>query len=97
MLDLEFELCWQIGFEHPDELEKRLTMPQLCGWIAWMKRRPRGMRHTEAIVALQTAHLRAAWIEGEEDATKFLPQWHDDAPATDADDEFMKFGGRYRV
>ena len=55
------------------------------------------MRHLESITALQTAHIRAAWIEGEEDATKFLPQWHDDGPATEADEEFLKFGGRYRV
>lgn len=55
------------------------------------------MRHTEAVMALQTAHLRAVWVEGDEDATQFLPQWHDDAPPTAADEEFLKFGGQYRT
>ena len=71
-------------------------MPQLCGWIAWMQRRPRGMRHKASELAIHTAHLRAAWVEGEEDATKFLPNWHDAGPATAEDEAFLRFGAAYR-
>lgn len=54
------------------------------------------MRHTESVLAIQTAHLRAAWVEGEEDATKFLPNWHDAGPATAEDEAFLRFGAAYR-
>lgn len=60
---------------HPDELSKRLTKRQLAGWIAWLRKEPRGDRRADVRSAVQTAYLRQPHIEGEEDPLIFLPNF----------------------
>ena len=100
MLDVLFELSWQLGFAHPDKLSEELTMPQLCGWIAWMNRRPRGERLLPTLFALQTAHIRGIWTTEPEDATNFLPHWKDSrhyGPMSEAEQDLMQFGEGSRM
>lgn len=56
-----------------------------------------GDRHLESVLALQTAHLRSAWVEGEEDGSRFLPKWSESSgPANAVEMELMQFGSAYR-
>jgi len=96
-----FELCWQLGVEHPDLLADRLTRPQLAGWIAWMQARPRGDRRRDVLMALQTAHLRGVWVEDEQHPNTFLPPWQQvqraAEPRNEAEQLLHGFGASQRM
>jgi len=78
-----------------------LTRPQLAGWQAWLVRRPRGDRHTEVVLANQTAHLFSAWVDGEHDPSRFLVQWKEaekaEGPQSEADQLFDNIGMSQRM
>jgi hypothetical protein len=59
----------------------------MAGWIAWLQRRPRGDRRLDVLLALQTFHLRRAWLEHEQDPQDFMPQWPEVARATEPENE----------
>jgi hypothetical protein len=67
---------------HPDVLRKKLSYLQICGWIAWMCREPRGARRLDVLSALAVANLRAVWIENDAPPETFLPKFADARAAT---------------
>ena len=72
-----------------------MTYAQLAGWIAWLSREPRGDRRQDLRMALQTAHIRSAWVENDSPVESFLPNFQDarraifDPGTTDAIDTFF--------
>lgn len=82
-----FELCWQLGFAHPDELAHRLNYRQLAGWIAWLRKEPRGDRRADVRAAVQTAYLRQIHSGEQEDPTTFLPQFSETTTIEDPEVE----------
>ncbi|MCA9063422.1 MAG: hypothetical protein KDA96_10195 [Planctomycetaceae bacterium] len=80
-------------------LADELSLPDICDWIAWLSRRPRGERRLDALMAIQTAHLRAAWVESEQDPRDFLPQWSTNAtePTNEAEELLLGFGMAERM
>ena len=80
---LLYELCWQLGFAHPDMLSSRLTLRQIAGWIAWLRREPRGDRRADVRSAVQTAYLRQPYFEGREDPETFLVRFRDNTVIAD--------------
>lgn len=84
-----FELCLSLGGSrcvHPDELLKHLTPEQLRDWMAFHSINPIGDRRADIRTAVQTRHLRAAWVDEDEPASTFLPQFdaEPDEPETEA-------------
>lgn len=61
---------------HPDFLLDVLTQRQLNEWLAFHQLSPIGERRADVRSAIQTAHLRRAWVEGEDDSPDtFLPNF----------------------
>lgn len=66
------ELCWQLGYSHPKQLQKELNLADLADWIAWFRKEPRGYRRDDTRSALQTAYIRQALHGEKEDPETFL-------------------------
>lgn len=75
-----------MGFPHPDYLKSKLTKKQLNGWLAFNSLSPIGERRADTRFAILTAHLRNAWVEGEENPLDFRPKFpiyqNDEQPET---------------
>jgi hypothetical protein len=73
----------------------------MAGWIAWLQRRPRGERRADVLMALQTAHLLSAWVEGEHHPQQYLPPWKDVQetcqPQNEAEALLSEFGMTQRL
>lgn len=90
-------MCWQIGGPdcvHPDYLKEKLSLRQIAGWIAWLRKEPRGDRRADARTAHQTAAFREVFIEGSEDPNNFLLRFRDTTKIADPEidqmvDEFL--------
>lgn len=83
-----YELCsWGVGgpaSAHPDLLAGVLTERQVAGWIAWMKKEPRGERRADVRSAVQTAYLRQVHVDGAENPETFLVRFGDTTVIADA-------------
>ena len=74
-------------------LADELSLPDICDWIAWMSRCPRGDRRLDMLFSLQSSQLVAALTGTEQDPRDFLPQWEDSAtPTNEAEALLMGFG-----
>jgi hypothetical protein len=81
VLDLLYELCWQIGGDrclHPDYLARHLTNRQIAGWLAWMKLEPRGDRREDVRLAILRSDVRAPYMSRSESPNDLLPKYRAD-------------------
>lgn len=58
---------------HPDYLLDSLSSEQIAGWVAWLRREPRGDQRQDIRMALLRSDIRAPYISGPDDPEDLIP------------------------